>query len=284
LGAHEIYLNSQARALSPVRLTGVFGGEILRGVSMFKPLHLSPRLVNADLSGALTSCARQWSHDGQHPVTFAAFREIPEKRFGIPAASRSQVTFRTPYLDNEIVALAYQAPKSFRTSLLPALSLIKNNSPRLSQIPTDMGQVGRADRLSAAVGRVVSKITCKLDYFYSEGFPHGLSPIERLLDRVDYGAKLFGRHKFLQYRKWFKRELAGYLNDAVTDLNTRRASFWNAHFIKQMASEHTAGRANYVREIDAVLTLEAIERLLFRDLPRGSGSLRECPTTSGHRP
>ena len=56
LGAHEIYLNSQARALSPVRVTGVFGGEILRGVSMFKPLYLAPRLLNADLADTVSSC------------------------------------------------------------------------------------------------------------------------------------------------------------------------------------------------------------------------------------
>ena len=49
LGAHEIYLNNQARVLSPVRLTGVFGGEILRGVSMFKPLHFAQQLLNAEL-------------------------------------------------------------------------------------------------------------------------------------------------------------------------------------------------------------------------------------------
>src|SRR5438874_4014313 len=63
LGAHEIYLNNQGRALSPVRLTGVFGGEVLRGVSMFKPLHLSHQLMNPDLAEAVTSCTRQWSHD-----------------------------------------------------------------------------------------------------------------------------------------------------------------------------------------------------------------------------
>ena len=42
------------------------------------------------LAETITSCTTQWSHDGEHPVTFAAFREIPEKRFGTPAASRSQ--------------------------------------------------------------------------------------------------------------------------------------------------------------------------------------------------
>src|SRR5439155_21708525 len=114
LGAHEIYLNNQARALSPVRVTGVFGGEVLRGVSMFKPLHLAHRLVDAELAETVASCKRRWSRDGEHPVTFAAFREVPEQRFAIVAASRSQVTFRTPYLDNDIVALAYRAPVTVR--------------------------------------------------------------------------------------------------------------------------------------------------------------------------
>ena len=33
-----------------------------------------------------------------------------------------------------------------------------------------------------------------------------------------------------------------------------------------MAGDHIRGRNNYVGEIDAVLTLEAVERVLFRDL------------------
>ena len=35
-----------------------------------------------------------------------------------------------------------------------------------------------------------------------------------------------------------------------------------------MAGDHIAGRENYSLEINAVLTLEAVERLLFRELPR----------------
>src|SRR5438552_10788449 len=144
LGAHEIYLNRQARQLASVRLTGVFGGEILRGVSMFKPLPLSPRLVNPELGQSLNYLAQEWTRTNQHPVSFTAFCEIPQKRFGTPAASRSQLTFRTPYLDNEIVALAYRAPESLRGSPLPAWSVVANNSELLSRIPTDTGVVPTA--------------------------------------------------------------------------------------------------------------------------------------------
>lgn len=268
LGAHEIYLNRQARQLAPVRLTGVFGGEILRGVSMFKPLGLSPRLMNPDLGYSVNSLTQAWSRNSQHPVTFTAFREVPQKRFGTPAASRSQLTFRTPYLDNEIVALAYRAPESWRESPLMAWSLVEGNSQPLTRIPTDMGVVAKANGLGIAPRRILSKAVCKLDYLYAEGLPHWLSSFDRLFDVVDSRARLFGRHKFLHYRRWFRRELADYIAGALKEVQTRRSSlFWNFGFLETLAHDHINGRRNYVHEIDAVLTLDAVDRLLFHDLP-----------------
>jgi asparagine synthase (glutamine-hydrolysing) len=270
LGAHEIYLNNQARALSPVRLTGVFGGEILRGVSMFKPLHLTHQLFNADLAETVTSCTRRWSHDGEHPITFAAFHEIPELRFVHPAASRSQVTFRTPYLDNEIVALAYQAPETVRMSIDCTLSLVKANDPSLSKVPTDMGEMGEANRLAVVSRRIFAKAVCKLDYLRSEGLPYGLSRLDPLLRQISSALGIAGLHKYLPYRIWFQRELAAYVDEILKDAQVRHSSLWDSGFVEHMASDHATGHKNYVREIDAVLTLDAVERLLFRDLPRGA--------------
>jgi asparagine synthase (glutamine-hydrolysing) len=255
--------------LSSVRVTGVFGGEILRGVSMFKPLHLAQRLVNADLAEAVTSCARQWSHDGQHPVSFAAFREIPELRFALVAASRSQVMFRTPYLDNEIVALAYQSPETARTSTDCTLSLVKANSLSLSEVPTDMGEMGEANRFTVMSRRIFSKIFCKLDYIRSEGMPYGLSRFDPLMTQIASISGIAGLHKYLPYRVWFQRELAAYVDGILKDPQVRHSSLWNSHFVEHMASDHATGHKNYVREIDAVITLDAVERLLFRDLHRG---------------
>jgi asparagine synthase (glutamine-hydrolysing) len=268
LGAHEIYLNRQARQLAPVRLTGVFGGEIFRDVSMFKPLGLSPRLMNPDLRYSVNSMTQAWSRNNQHPVTFTAFREVPQKRFGTPAASRSQLTFRTPYLDNEIVALAYRAPESLRESPLMAWSLVEGNSQPLSRIPTDMGVVAKANRLGISPRRILSKAVCKLDYLYAEGLPHWLSSFDRLFDLVDSRARLFGWHKFLHYRRWFRRELADYIAGTLKEVQTRRSSpFWNLGFLETLAHDHINGRRNYVHEINAVLTLDAVDRLLFHDLP-----------------
>jgi len=268
LGAHEIYLNNQARALSPVRLTGNFGGEILRGVSMFKPLHLVHRLFNADLAEAVTSYTRRWSHNREHPITFAAFHEAPEQRFGIVAPSRSQTSFRTPFLDNEIVALAYQASETVRMSIDCTSSLVNANNPSLSKVPTDMGEMDNANQLAVTSRRIFSKAVCKLDYIRSEGLPHSLSRLDFLFTQISSVCGIAGLHKYLFYRIWFQRDLATYVDGVLKDAQIRHSSLWNPRFLERMASDHATGRKNYIREINAVLTLEAVERLLFRNLPR----------------
>jgi asparagine synthase (glutamine-hydrolysing) len=266
-GAHEIYMNKRARRLSPVRMTGNFGNEVLRGTSTFKPFGLAPSAFNPEFRQLCNSWVPLAANGNEHHVTFAAFQEIPLMLFGSLAASRSQIDFRTPYLDNQIVALAYQTPKSLRTSPLPGLHLVKDNDRRLSSIPTDMGQMGQSRGIGAALRRFLSAATFKLDHFSNEGLPHWLSPLDPLFRHLNSGIGILGLHKHLHYRSWFRRELAGYLNDAFNDARIRQNPFWNSDFLERVAREHIHGRKNYMMEIDAVLTLEAVERLLFRNLP-----------------
>lgn len=264
-GAHEIYLNSLARQLAPTRVTGNYGSEILRGVSTFKPLGLSPRLLSPDFATVANSVAKRFTDN--NPITFAAFHEVPVKLFGSLAASRSQVMFRSPYLDNDLVALAYQAPNAFRRSQHPGLFFVKNNSEILSRIPTDKGYTSDGSRLAELARRCFSRVTFKLDYFYSEGLPHLLSPFDPYLCFFASTAKLLGLHKYLHYRIWFRDELARYVQDVLGDTRTRQMALWDSTFLEYLTREHIRGRKNFVLEINAVLTLEAVERLLFRELP-----------------
>ena len=157
-GAHEIYLNALARQVAAVRLTGNFGSEVLRGVSTFKPIGLSHDLLSPEVGRVVNGSVKALSNSREHPVTFAAFREIPWNLFGSLAAARSQVTFRTPYLDNELVALAYRTPERLWKSSLPALRLIKTHSPVLNEIPTDRGFVGDNSGLGFLIRRLFTKL------------------------------------------------------------------------------------------------------------------------------
>jgi len=261
-GAHEIYLNRRARELAPVRLTGNYGREVLRGVSTFKQVRLSPSLLNPRFP--LNPSAGHEVNGGKHPITFAAFSEIPSSLFGSLAAVRSQVSVRTPYLDNDLVALAYQAPHDLRQSTHPASSLIKANKPLLSKIPTDRRQSIEGSGPLAALKRFFCEVTFALDYLNNEGCPHWLSPFDATFNHLTSGLKIVGLHKYLHYRSWFRRELADYVKRIATDARTERSPFWNFGFVNQMASQHSEGHKNYVHEINVVLTLEATERLLLQ--------------------
>ena len=259
VGAHELYFNTRARQLSPVRLTGNFGSEVLRSVSTFKPLDLAPELLNTDFAGTVERCASQ-ARGASHPVSFAAFEEIPWRLFGNLAAGRCAVTFRTPYLHNDIVALAYRAPETLRQSSDSALRLIRDNSPRLSRIPTDMG-LKPGDRGPLALMRMLgNKVSSKLDYIYQEGVPRRLSSWGGLLDLV---ASKGPRHRYLPYRRWFRNELAAHVAGVLTD-SASQLPYWNRSALESIAREHVSGRKNYVREINGVLSLEAVHRLVVR--------------------
>lgn len=262
LNAHEAYLSAKARYLASVRLTGVFGSEIMRGVSTFKPLQLSPRLLIPELRTVLSSEAKRPRPNGaEHPVSFAAFAEIPWSIYWSLAACRSQLTFRTPYLDNELVALAYRAPAGLRTSSLPALHLLEQNDPAIAAIPTDMGW-GGSRGLGMLWRRLLSKATFKLDYLSNEGLPHSLSPLDDVLNWLNSRKMLFGHHKYLRYRSWMRKELAQYLRDSLAACDS--VPFLNAGFVRGLAEQHITGRRNYICEINAVLTLSAVERTLLR--------------------
>jgi asparagine synthase (glutamine-hydrolysing) len=75
-----------------------------------------------------------------HPVTFAAFRQSPWYHHGILALEQTQLTVRSPYLDNNFVRTVYRAPALNSDDV--RLRLIGGLSPALRRIPSDRG-VGR---------------------------------------------------------------------------------------------------------------------------------------------
>jgi asparagine synthase (glutamine-hydrolysing) len=267
LGTHEVYLNALARVKSPLRVTGVFGSEILRGVSTFKAAPFSRELVQSSVvrSDSVSDRAAAWER--MNPVTFAAFCEIPWNIQPSLVACRSQVVFRTPFLDNAIVALAYRVPASLRRSSRTAIRFVERQSPRLAAIPTDRGYLGNGSALARPVRRALAEVTFKLDYYQNEGMPQPLTRFEPCLQAVNRVLPVFGQHKYLHYRRWFRQELADYLRTVSGEIVTSGSSLWNAREVRRMAEEHIGGARNRIHDIGQVLTLRAIERRLLQMKP-----------------
>lgn len=263
MGTHEVYLNALARALSPLRVTGVFGSEILRGVSTFKAVPFSQNLVQSSAIRAMLLEARSEAARQVHPVTSAAFREIPWNIQPSLVACRSQVVFRTPFLDNAIVALAYRAPVTLRRSQRAAVRFVERHNPGLAAIPTDRGYLGSRTPLAGLLRRTTAEVTFKLDYYNNEGMPQALTRFEPCIQSLNRVVPIFGQHKYLHYRRWFRRELADSLRASAAETASGGSGIWNASEVRRMAEEHISGARNRIHDIGAVLTLRAVERCLL---------------------
>ena len=263
-GAHELYLNKQARQLATIRLTGNFGSEILRRVSTMKPLGLRPAVFAEDVRRDLRAQVRPLTDPAWGPVSRAAFVEVPRKLYGNFAASRRYVRYRTPYLDNRIVELAHRAPLRVPLDGASAMRVVAMRKQTVSRIPTDMA-VAPVDgtpyrRWPVRFGR---KLSFKCDYWYGEGMPGPFGVVDPLVWRAGVTAGLLGRHKYLHYRSWFRRDLVSYVQERLASRRVQENALWNRKSLESMERQHRRGTVNWSREIDMVLTIDAIERRLL---------------------
>src|SRR5437879_313249 len=84
-------------------------------------------------------------------VSFAVFRQAPWHHYGLLALEQTQLSLRSPYLDNEVVRTVFRAPASALESNDVCLRLIADGNQALSRIPTDRGIGGGPGRLSTAL-------------------------------------------------------------------------------------------------------------------------------------
>ncbi len=262
-GAHEVFFSRQARAVSPIRVTGNYGSEILRGVTTLKPLGLAEDLFAPALVPYIREGTRRIAEVKRgNPLTCSAFREMPWHLFGRLNAGQSQLVVRSPYTDNELVELAYQAPPEERTNARLWNRLIAERNPSLASIPTDMGRVVNRPSVITLPNRLLQYGLFKAEWYYEGGMPHRLAWIDRCLRRDHPLPFVAGSHKIEHYRRWFREELFEYVAAVLRDpsgetpwVNTARAS--------DVLVRHREGRGNFLAEINRLATIALIQRLLM---------------------
>jgi asparagine synthase (glutamine-hydrolysing) len=265
-GTHEIHFSKQARRLSPVRLTGNYGSEVLRSVSTFK-FNPPPSTLFDPAAVAATRAAGQSLADirAPHPVTFAAFQEIAWNLFGRLAAAQSQLTLRTPYLDNAVVALMYQAPAHIRDNNSISRRLIADLNPRLAAIPTDMGYepAQRTSFPRGFVRRMYRYAQFKAEWYYNLGMPSWLARLDGTPALRATEPLFLGRHKIDHYRLWFRDQLKPYMNELLHDPRTATRPYLNRAGYDDLLRAHDGGGRNCVNELNKVATLELVNRLFI---------------------
>jgi asparagine synthase (glutamine-hydrolysing) len=263
-GAAELYVNRLARQIAPVRLTGNYGSEILRRHVAFKPRALPSEMFSSDFLPQLPAAAHAYSEEAAgNQLSFIAFKQVPWHHYARLAVEQSQITLRSPFLDNDLVALAFQAPPEAVSSLAPSLRLIAQGNPTLSRIPTDRGITYTANRMTNGVHRLVQEFLAKADYAYDYGMPNWLARIDKGLGPFRFEKIFLGHQKFCHFRSWYRHQLAGYVKAILLDPRSRSRSYVNGPVLERLVKSHVNGLRNYTVEIHKLLSIELLHRTLL---------------------
>jgi asparagine synthase (glutamine-hydrolysing) len=259
--APDLYVNRLAAEIAPIRMTGNYGGEVLRGVRAFKPVRLDRDPFVKDLSPFLKAATGTYFRAlDAHPITFAVFRQAPWHQFGLLALEQGQLILRSPFLDNELLRAVYRAPLSSLRGNALSLRIIQDGNPRLLEIPTDRGLGGTAGWLQSAWARKCLDISAKAEYAYDYGMPHWAAKLDHWLRPFELQNLFLGRHKFYHFRLWYRDILKDYVRETLLDSWALARDYVDRDALVGIVEGHVGGTQNNTTSIHKLLTLELIHR------------------------
>ena len=264
--APDLYVNELAREIAPIRMTGNYGDEVLRRARVLKAGQLDQGLsvFNSDfqpcLQMASETCAKV-AHCA--PLSFSVFRQAPWHHHGLLSLEESQLSVRTPYLDNDLVRTVFRAPDSALANNDIRLRLIRDGDCRLERIRTDLGFGGVSHGLSGYLSQKLHSTTMRAEYAYDYGMPQKVAHLDHLLQWWHLERLFLGRHKFYHFRVWYRDALARYVKETLLDERTLSRPYLNRQGVVAMVQRHTRGDRNYTTHIHKLLTLELVHRLFI---------------------
>jgi asparagine synthase (glutamine-hydrolysing) len=262
--AADLYVNEKARTIAPVRMTGNYGGEVLRRVVAFKPETPAAGLFRPEFLTHIDAAAGSYAQQLRaHPLSFAVFRQAPWHHYGLLALEQTQVGLRSPYLDNDFVRTVFCAPKTTLTNNDVSLRLIADGDTALRRIRTDRGYGGNGGGLYASALQGLIEFTVKAEYAYDYGMPQWVSRVDHAFSPLHLERLFLGRHKFAHYRVWYRDSLSDYVRQMLLDSRTLARPYLNSSAVEAVVHGHLEGGRNYTSEIHQLLTLELLHRLFL---------------------
>jgi asparagine synthase (glutamine-hydrolysing) len=262
--APDLYLNEQARQIAPVRMTGLYGGEILRGIGAIKPSPTARQVFQPELlremERASGTCAQVQEC---HPISFAAFRQGPWALWGSLMLEETQLTMRTPFLDNDFVRTVFRMPVGTLGSSESSLRLIGEGNPGLLVIPTDRNAPLKGNTAIAAASHFWMEFLFKAEYAFDVGMPQWLARTNHALARLRLERLFLGRHKPFHFRVWYRNELAQYIQDILLSECSLSRPYIQRKGLESIVDGHIRGNRNSTADLHKLLTLELVQRQLL---------------------
>jgi asparagine synthase (glutamine-hydrolysing) len=260
--ASDLYVSQKARDIAPIKVVGTYGSEIVRHAVMFKPIAPADGTFKPEFLAYVHRASATYSDvKAIHPVTFAAFRQSPWYHHGILGLEQTQLTVRSPYLDNRFVKTVYRSPALSSNDV--RLKLIRGGSKELGCIPSDRGVGGAYGTLVSTINRAYLEFTFKAEYAYDYGMPQWLARFDHAASAFHLERLFLGRHKFLHYRVWYRDALADYVQQILLDSRTLSRPFLEPRTVEDIVTGHVRGTRNSTSAIHKLLSMELLFRQFF---------------------
>ena len=260
----DLYVSEKARQIAPVKIVGTYGSEVLTLVQAFEPKTLLDGLFDPELLASVVNARTTYTELRRaHPVTFTAFQQTPWWHYGILALEETQLTVRSPFLDNDFIRTVYRAPASVGAARDVRRRLINDGNPTLARVRTDRALGEGANVLAATVFRMLLEFTFKAEYAYDYAMPQWLARLDHLFSPLHLERVFLGRHKVFHFRVWYREPLSNYVRDMLLDTRTLSRPYLGRHVVEGLVRGHLKGNQNYTGEINKLLTLELLQRLFF---------------------
>jgi asparagine synthase (glutamine-hydrolysing) len=261
--APDLYLHEQARRIAQVRMTGLYGGEILRGVRAFKPMMLCEGLFCRDFDEHVQRASNTYKRVADcHPVSFAAFKQNPWYLHGPLSLEQTQLQVRSPFLDNDFLRTVFRSPAEARKGNGVSWRLVADGNSALKYIPTDRGLTvdgGFSDGLRHSV----LEFLFKAEYAYDVGMPQWLARLDHVFASLHLERIFLGRHKPFHFRVWYRDALAEYVRAVLLDPRSLSRPYIERSGVERIVTAHLRGDRNYTTELHKLLTIELLHRLFL---------------------
>jgi len=272
-GSIDLYVQEIARRIAPVRLSGTYGGEILRRLVMFKPRAPAAGVLDPEFTRFVEATPATYAQEMVgHRLSFTAFKQAPWYQTGKFTLERSQLTLRTPYFSNDLVALAYQTPPELVSSIEPSLRLIADGNPALENVPTDRGLRLRPIAGLTRVANFYQEFAYRAEYAYDYGMPQWLASVDKAFAPFHMERLFLGRHKIGHFRVWYRDELSRYVKEMLLDSRTLSRPHFRRSALEEAVQNHLRGNRNHTVEITKLLTVELIQRQFIDSSLDGVGA------------
>jgi asparagine synthase (glutamine-hydrolysing) len=262
-GVPNLYVNDIAARISPVRMTGNYGSEVLRRHRAFLPTHAGSVVLSGDYAIHARRTISTWRQaQAGNALTFIVFKQIPWYSFNRLQAEQSVLSMRSPFMDNALLQVVYRAPAQAIASNAVSLRLINDGNPRFGRILTDRG-ITYPRAVSWPLARAYYEFLFKMEYYAGHGMPPALAAVDQHMGSLRIERLFLGRNKYYHLRQWLRDDLAPFVREVLLDERSLRRDYVDPRAVRRAVQTHLAGAENHTYVISQLLTLELIQRVVF---------------------